>query len=192
MLIDSGTGNGFSAGVDNTNKLQTRAVTKDGALEASIDGNAYALTSGSITLTSATSSAVLWFQNEEEFPLIMERVVFGAGVSTGGTGPCTITSQINPTGLGSGSGTEVIDINSNIGSTQTLTTSESEIGQQGATITGGTSGPAFYFPTELTSSFNSTVTIPKGSGIAFAVIPPTGNTSLAVSITLNVFRPLEV
>jgi hypothetical protein len=191
MQIESGIGNGRLLAVDDTNRAKVRAVTESTAIEAATEGEQFIITSGSITLTNASASAVLWFQNEQDYDLIMDRIIFSAGVSTGGTtNVCTIASKINPTGLTSGASTEAIDINSNFGSTKTLDTSSSEVGAQGATIDGGNNGPAFYFPDKLTSTFETQVVLQKGTGIAFTVTPPTSNTSLAVSIAINVHRAL--
>ena len=138
---------------------------------------------------NAASSAVLWFQNVESFDLVLDRIVFTANASTGGTTDfCSVAVTINPTGLGSGSGSEAIDINSNFGSSRTLITTSSEIGQTSATVTGGSPGPSFVFKDEITSTFDTFVVMPKGTGIALAVTPPASNTSLAVSIALNVHK----
>lgn len=193
MIIQSGTGNGNDAGVDDTNRLLSRSVVEFGSAEAAEDGNGFLITSGLVTLTNAASSAVFWFQNEDPFELIMSRIIFSAGVSTGGTtNMCTLVGSINPSGLGSGSGNSVTAINSNFGSSNPLTLTSSEVGQQGATVTNGTTGPTFYFPDKLTSTFDSQVIIPQGTGIAFSVVPPASNTSISVAVSINVYKLVHI
>ena len=116
----------------------------------------------------------------------MDRILFTAGVSTGGTtNVCQVSATISPTGLGSGSGNPVLVVNANLGSSKTLETSSSEIGAEAATITGGSSGPTFQFPDKATSIFESRVTMPPGTGLAFSVTPPASNTSLVCFLGIN-------
>ena len=46
----------------------------------------------------------------------------------------------------------------------------------------------FFFQDKLTSTFDSRVVIPRGSAIGFAVTAPASNTSLAVSVAINVHK----
>lgn len=189
MQIESGAGQSYVLEIDKTLRAKTRSVIESGAVEAAVDGHQFIVTSGNVTLTSASASAVFWYQNEEDFSLLMDRIIFSAGVSTGGTtNVCAVNATINPTGLGSGSSTEIIDVNSNFGSSRKLDTSSSEIGAEAATVTGGTAGPGFQFPDKLTSTFGTQIFMPKGTGIAFAVTPPASNTSIVVSVGINVHK----
>ena len=191
QIID-GTGTGKRTKVDSTNHLAVRSITEAESLEGAIDGNQYIVTSGGMALTSATASAVLYFENNEEFPLILNRIIFGAAVSTGGTtNVCAVSVTVNPTGLGSGSGNPAVGINSNFGSSNTLTLTSSEIGQEAATVTGGSAGPTFFFPDKLTSTFPSEIVLPKGSSIAISVTPPASNSSLVVAASINVHKFIE-
>lgn len=193
MQIESGVGNGYKASVDTTNRIATRSIVEGGEIEAAVNGDQYYVTSGSVTLTNAAESAVIWYQNEEEFSLLLDEIIFGAAVSTGGTtNVCALSVTINPTGLTSGSSTEVIDLNANIGSSKTLITTSSEIGAQGASVSGGTQGPIYYYPDKLTSVFEANAIIPRGTGIAISVTPPASNTSLAVNVSFRVHKLIGV
>ena len=191
QIID-GTGTGKRAKIDSTNHLATRSITEKESLESAVNGNQYLVTSGGMALTSAAASAVLYFKNAEDFPLVLNRIIFGAAVSTNGTtNVCAVAVTVNPTGLGSGSGNPAVGVNSNFGSSNTLTLTSSEIGQQGATVTGGTAGPTLFFPDKLTSTFDTDIVLPKGSSIAIAVTPPASNTSLVVAASINVHKLIE-
>lgn len=193
MIIEDGTGLGYRSKVDDTNRLKTRSVTELGSGEAASLGNSFILTSGSVNFTNAAESAIFWYQNEDDESLLMSGILFSPGVSTGGTtNSIKVVAKINPTGLGSGSGSELIDVNSNFGSSKTLITTSSEIGQQGASITGGDPGPTFYFKDKETTLLETQVFIPKGTGVAFSVTPPTGNTSIDIALTLRVHKFLGV
>jgi hypothetical protein len=189
--IEDGSGAGYRAKVDSTNKLNTRAVIEDSSIEAAINGEQFFVTSGGINLTSASASAVLYYKNEESYPLLMDRIVFGAGVSTGGTtNSCTIAIKVNADGLSSSAGT-LTAVNSNFGSAKTLTVTNSEKGAEAATVTNGTTGPTFFFPDKLTSVFESRVILEPGNSVAISVTPPASNTSLLVAATINVHKFIE-
>jgi hypothetical protein len=191
MIIENGGGGASAkAKVDSlTNRLWTRAISEPEAVEAAIEGDQFIITSGAVTLTSASASAVFYYQNDESVNLIMSRIVFSAGVSTSGTtNVCNVAAKINPTGLGSGSGSDLSIINSNFGSSKTLTATNSEIGAEAATVTGGSAGPSFFFPDKLTSTFDTFVILEPGSSIAFTVTPPASNSSLLVSVAINAHK----
>ena len=59
-IILDGTGFGYTAKVDNTNRLDVRSVTEPAIVEAAENGDAYFITSGSITLTNTANSDRDW------------------------------------------------------------------------------------------------------------------------------------
>ena len=188
-IIEDGSGSGFSAQVDSTNKLEVRSTTQAANVEASINGDGYFVTSGAINLTSASASAMLWFQNADEFDYLIDRLIFGAGVSTGGTtNMCVVAAKINATGIGSGSGNPLTAINTNFGSKNQPTLTSSEIGAEAATITGGTPGPTFFFPDKITSTIDTRIILPKGTALAFTVTPPASNSGMLAAVTLNISK----
>lgn len=187
--IKDGTGKGYLAKVDGTNKVQTRSVTEPGNLEACVAGEAYVITSGTITLTSASESAVLYYQNDEDVDIILTRYNIGIKSTTSGTDTfATMTVYAsNVTSMSDGSGNAALIVNSNIGSSKTLVTTNSERGIEGASIN-GTAGLNLFVPIERSTFITLNVVIPKGSAMGFSITPPTANTSIDVSLGLNVHK----
>ena len=186
MIIQDGTGNGHEAAVDDTNRLLTRCVTESGDIEATELGDHYALTSGAITLTSTSASAMLFFKNNENYPLYVDRVIINTDDSTGGTvDQFILTITYNPEGLSSGSGDSITQVNTNLGSNNTLDLT-SEKGLEGASVTGGSVAGAWRIenPTRM-RVIPIRWWMPKGSSVAISYTPPAGNTSMVAVCALN-------
>ncbi len=182
-----GADNRFVAGVDDTNRLKTRSVSKPEAVDAVLRGDAFSISTGSITLTSDSPSAVMIFTNDEDRDLIVIELGINLGLSTGGTN--TTVAVETAAGLGltmaGGTGVDLNNVNLIIGNPSTLSKT-SEIGQEAATITGGQRGRAFY---NTGSSIDDAVfaVFPKGSTFGVIVTPPTGNTSIEVNFEVTAF-----
>jgi hypothetical protein len=189
MKIKDGSGKNKLAIVDSTQRLYTRSVSEDEWKEATINGDHYAVTSGAITLTSANLSAMLYFKNNEEEDLLIDRIVFNSDDSTGGTVDQFVFTMVkNPDGLGSGSGNDATIVNTNFASPKTLDII-SEKGQEAATVTNGTTiaGWRIENPTRM-RVVNVRLIMPKGSSIAFTVTPPASNTSMVAVVACNVHK----
>lgn len=190
--IRDGVGKGTLAEVDSVNRLMTRGIDSSIALEAANNGDFEFVSSGFVTLTAATESAILWYKNDGEEDLIMDAIMFVAKASTGGTTDyCILSATRNPTAMSGGSGSDPIQINSNLGSSKSLTIS-GEIGQEAATLTGGSPGPSFTFEVKRSSELIRNVIIPSGSSIGFRCTPPAGNTSIEVAISCNLYKKVEI
>jgi hypothetical protein len=189
--IKDGTGSNRRAQVDIYNRLQVDSVTVSEREAVAEEGNAYLIGSGFVTLTSANSSAVLWFKNDNDFDLVITRYLVGVRASTGGT-ENHVRGIIyrNPTAISGGSGSPLLAPNINFGSSNTLTLS-SEIGAEAATLTGGTPLASVVAPVEQLTAEAAATIMPKGSSIGVLIIPPTSNTSLQVSVGLNAHKRLE-
>lgn len=189
MKILDATGKGYGSKVDVTNRLSTRAVTEEGWVEAVIEGDHYALTSGVVTLTAATASAMMWIQNDGDAALLVDRIILNTDDSTGGTLDQFIFNIVkNATAMASGSGNPITQVNTNWGSNKTLTLS-SEIGQEAATLTGGTvvAGWRIENPTRH-RVMNVRFYIPKGTSVGFLITPPASNTSMAAVVAINAHK----
>ncbi len=190
--IEDGTGLGYTTKVSEGNRLLTDGVTRSEREEEAIKGEAYLIGTGFVTLTSANQSAVLYFQNDNDFSLVVTKFLISVRASTGGT-ENHIRGVIvkNPTGITSGAATDLLAPNINFGSSNTLTLT-SEIGAEGAALTGGSSFAAVVAPVEAITTEGSSTIIPKGSSIGVNIIPPPSNTSLQVSVGINAHRLPEV
>jgi hypothetical protein len=186
MIIENGVGDCRPAKVDKTNKLLVRSVIEDGAFEAVMDGNHYAITSGAITLTGTVSNAMLYFKNNENFPLVIDRVIVNTGDSTGGTiDEFILTSTFNPNGLVSGGGVDVTQVNTNLGSSNSLSIT-SEKGADGATVDGGSTAGAWRIENPTRHRYiDVRWFLPKGSSVALSYTPPASNTSMVAVCAVN-------
>ena len=186
--IEDGTGNGYLAQVTDVNRLKTDTVQRTEREETAISGDAYLIGSGFVTLTSANQSAVLYFQNDNDFDLVITRFLVGVRASTGGTENHVRGIIIkNPTAMSGGSSTALLAPNINFGSSNTLTLT-SEIGAEAASLTGGSTYAALVAPVESLTSETAATILPKGSSIGVNIIPPPSNTSLQVSVGINAHR----
>lgn len=184
--ILDGTGRSYEAKVDETNRLEVRSVSENGAIEALGAGDHYAITSGSITLTAATESGVLYFINDEEYPIFVDRIIINAVDSTGGTvDAITFRIHKNPTGMTSGAATDATQVNTNFGSSNQLAIT-SEKGAEGATVDGGSTAGSWQIenPTRM-RIIPVRLFIPKGASLGFSVTPPASNTSMAITTAVN-------
>ena len=89
-----------------------------------------------------------------------------------------------------GTGNPLIINNVNFGSSNTLNV-DSEIGQTGALLAGGSAYLATVAPTENLTAEDAATVIPKGSSLGVFITPPPGNTSIEVSIGINLHKLTE-
>jgi len=186
--IQDGTGSSKKAKVSNSNRLFVESVTRSEREEEALLGEAYIVGSGFVELTTTGTSAVLYFKNNEDEDLVVTRFLIGVKKSVGGT-ENFITGIIykNPTSMVSGTGNPLILNNVNFGSSNTLNL-DSEIGQTGALLAGGSAYLATVAPTENLTAEDASTIIPKGSSIGVFITPPPGNTSIEVSIGINLHK----
>jgi hypothetical protein len=189
--IQDGTGSSNKVKVSNSNKLFVESVNRSEREEEALLGEAYNISTGFITLTSANQSSLLFFKNNEDLDLVISEFLIAVRNSTAGTtNHIRVDIVKNPTSMGSGSGTDLNINNVNFGSSNTIN-SDNEIGQEGSTLNGGTIYLPLVVPIEnLTTEVASTI-LPKGSSIGVNIIPPTSNTSLDVSIDIKLHKLTE-
>jgi len=186
--IQDGTGSSKKAKVSNSNRLFVESVTRSEREEEALLGEAYIVGSGFVELTTTGTSAVLYFKNNEDEDLVITRFLIGVKKSSGGT-ENFVTGIIykNPTSMVSGTTNSLILNNVNFGSSNTLNI-DSEIGQTGALLAGGSAYLATVAPTENLTAEDASTILPKGSSIGVFITPPPGNTSIEVSIGINLHK----
>lgn len=185
MQLEDGSGKGYLARVDETNRVRTRTVSESEQNEQASLGLAYSIPSGFITLTNTAESAIFWLRNDESQDLLITRFLASVRKSTGATeNHARVLIYYNPTGMTSGTSTSLTPVNLNFGSSNTLSNT-SEIGQQGAALTGATLFGGFVIPTESLTSESSSIVLPKGAAIGVTCVPPAGNTSLQVGVGIS-------
>jgi len=178
-MLRSGDGKGFLARVDGNLRLNTHSVTHTASAQANLDGDAYNINTGIITLTDAADTPILYVKNNESRPLFIEAIAVGVGPSTGGSGGVPkITVIRNPTAGTTISNANAVDINSNrnYGSASTLTV-DAYKGATGETMTDGDDHIIFFQNSNgrLFASINEI--LPKGSSIGVKLDPQASNTS---------------
>ena len=189
-VIKSGS-SGDTAEVDTSNRLQTFATSQTNATSQALIGDSYNINTGTINLTSANSSALLYLKNTDTVTWTVGRVFYNAEVSTGGSGGWLAEVAANPTaGTLISGGTAFLPYNFNFGSAKQLTSTCLK-GAEGSTATGGTQGAvSTIIPasgTRVLIPFDSVVLEP-GSSLAVIITPPTGNTSMDIQVGVNLYR----
>lgn len=189
-VIKDGTGTGNTAQVDNKNRMRTFATTETGGTEAAFSGDLYNVNTGTVALTTANESALVYMKNTDSVPWVFNRVFYNAGPSTGGSGDFKADVIANPTtGTLISAGTALTAHNLNFGSSQTLTSTTLK-GVEGSTVTDGTVRVSTIIPaagTRVLISFDSIILEP-GSSIAVAITPQTGNTAMNIQVGFNLYR----
>jgi len=188
MATIKGGDNRYTASVDNTNRLLTRTVARDDAVDAGVSGDAYFILVPEIVLTSANPSAIYVYQNDENRDIILKSSVTSAGQSVGGTNQ--IYQSFRQSGIGlslvGGIGVPVPTINVIFGNNKTLENT-SELGQEGATVVGGGPSSPLFFTTGNQIVNEVFIIIPKGVSIAGIITPPPGNTSMPLTLLIEAY-----
>ena len=185
-IIKDGSGSSYSAKANGNNRLYTNAVTISEGEQANKIGNAYNLNTGTITLTDAVDTPVMYVKNNENQALHITAIAVGLGPSTGGSGGIPMISIIrNPTTGTIVSGATDIDIDSNrnYGSANTLAI-DAYKGATGSTMTDGATSLFFFQPSNGRLFASIDEVVPKGASIGVRFDPQASNTSQDVYCAL--------
>jgi len=184
---DAATGGIHPVGVTADNQLKTFSVARDIFTQINIEGDAYNINTGDITLTNTTQTPVLYLKNNETKDLVVTAIAVGLGTSAGGTATEAVKVHVirNPTVGTIVDNATSVDINSNrnYGSTNTLTV-DAYKGATGNTMTDGDNHIEFYQPDFGRLFAGVDEIIPKGRSIGVKITPPTGNTGLELYVAL--------
>lgn len=191
MFILKSGDSGNTAKVDDKNRIQAFSTSQTEATSRALEGNSYNINTGTITLTSANTSALMYLENTDTVDWTVARVFYNAEASTGGTGGWLAEVAANPTdGTLLSGGTAFEPVNFNFGSVKTLTATCLK-GAEGLTATGGTQGAVSTIVpasgTRVLIPFDSVILTP-GSSMAILITPPTGNTSMDIQVGVNLHR----
>lgn len=192
QIID-GAGNEYSAEVSANNRLFTDTVSRPQLEYACITGNAYNVSTGSISLTADTESAIWYFTYTGDNTLIISEILVILGASTGGTGNGIITILKNPQNGTIVSGAVSVSSFSNRDfSSANVLTSTTYKGAEGNTFTDGTNFA-------VTSRDNSAqivafdaapIVLRRSNSIGVKYTPPSGNTSQSIIVASTMFEEL--
>ena len=187
ITVQDGTGSGKSARVNSGNRLYTRGVDSTEGQQANLNGQAFNINTGYITLTNAVDTPVLYLKNNEDFDLIIEAIAVGIQPSTGGvsTEEPYITVVRQPSSGTIISNATAVDINSNrnYASSNSLDV-DAYKGATGNTISGGED----HLLIQQSDGGRAFATIdgvlPKGTALGVKIKPPTSNTSMDVYVAV--------
>ena len=77
MIIENGAGDSKKLRINGRNEAMVFSVTESEAQASAELGDAYNINTGEITLTTSTSSALLYFKNDEDTDVIIESIAMG-------------------------------------------------------------------------------------------------------------------
>lgn len=188
QIVD-GAGKGYGAKVDRHNRLHVDAITF-GRSEQEVElGNGYNINTGTINLTSANKSAILYFKNDEVHDIVITNMFYVLGGATT-DGDTLVTVLRNPTTgtiVDNATAADMDSVNRNFGSNQTVD-SLAYKGVEAYTFTNGSKVIESIVQSGKRHILNvGDIVLPKGSSIGFDLTPPTGNTDMDVQIAFSYF-----
>ena len=117
-IIQDGTGRGFQAEVSSRNELKTVSSTLSTFERATIEEEAFNINTLFLPYTIGADSALLFVQNNEAQPIILQGWFIG---TTGGSGGDPIVQVFGGvTGFSAGTPVDVPVVNRNVGSARTF------------------------------------------------------------------------
>ena len=146
LRLKDGTGSGYTAQVDNRNRVATLATTQAVSTQRSLDGFGYNLNTGKIALTDGSEAAVFYMKYTGTTKFHVTRIVIGLGILSG-----TVSESVemfvksNPSAGTIVSDAVGVDMNANrdFSSANTLPADVFK-GGQGKTITDGEDAFLFF------------------------------------------------
>lgn len=184
MLID-GTGQGYRAKVSSNNRLITASVIRSEAEQAAVDGNLYFANSPIITLTSGSGSGVFYIKNNEDVDVSILQCVITVGYSNA-TGAVLVGGSRNTAGgtVESG-GTAGTFTNQDFGSSSTIDM-DVFFGTEGSALGTPTTSGAYVAQGTQFETVASRIVLGPGNSFGVQVTPPSGNTSMDLTLRILV------
>lgn len=184
--IRDGTGKGYLAKVNANHRMYANAVTQTEIVQATKKGRSYNINTGTIELTNATQTPVLYLKNNESEAIHIDALAVGLGPTTGGSGGIpSIVVVRNPTTGTIIDGATDVDMNSNrnYASSNTLDALAYK-GATGNTMTDGDDHILLYQTTSSRLLASIDNMIPTGSSLGVKITPQAGNTSMNCYVAL--------
>lgn len=187
--IEDGTGSGNRAQVDSDKRLHVNSVSRTQLEQAVLLAEAYNVSTGSISLTTANESGLFYIKYTGSDPLVIKEILIILGDSDG-TGNGLVKIQKNPS-----DGTIISNavlpsavINRDFSSSNELDATIYK-GAEGDTINSGqvfaiTSRDVFDDPITFDAA---PIVLKKGNSLSVSYTPPTGNTSQTVVVAGTFF-----
>ena len=190
--IKDGTGTGNRVKVDIDNRIHALAVSKSSEQQGAIDGNTYNINTGTITLTDASESGLLYLKNTSEAKrIVISTVGYLIGNSTAGAGDLELTIVKGVTGGTLVDAASAVAINSNKNlSVSTQLSATAYKGAQGVTLTGGSDMYKSLLASAATRYVIATGDLILGPNdvIGIKITPQTSNTSMGIQVFLSIIE----
>ena len=176
-------------GVTNEKRIMTDALVESLLEHAASEGRSFNINTGTISLTTATKSAVLYLKNNGDNDLLIKSIGYLIGNSTNGVGDLIPEVIINPSeGTIVSDETPVdININKNFGSSKTLAV-DAYKGGEGKTITDGGLAYGSLLSSDAVRYIIATglIILPKGASIGINITPQASNTAMDLQVFMSV------
>lgn len=188
--INDGTGQGWIAKVDSTNRLKTRSISENGRVEGSANGETFIIGSPFLTQGGTAENGLLYFKFDEDMAFYATTFSSQARFTTGGTTSNYLIQayrDISPSAL-TGTWVDTTPLNLNFGSSNALAGTFKWGSPTGATGFSGNPIIQLGFPINTFNQIESALVFPKGSSILLTVTPPSGNTSMPVNFNITVSK----
>jgi len=186
-------GGGTTAKIDTKGRQKVFSTSQPEESTAALSGDTFVISSGDITLTSATESGVLHIENTDNVPWIVTRLFFNGAASASGVGHWRVRiTKDSKAGTLISNAVVTVTSNLNLGDPKTLTGIFFK-GVEGDTLTDGTTFINTIVPTapfRLLIQDNPLVMEP-GSRASVAIIPPASNTSFLLQAGFVIIRFVE-
>lgn len=179
-IIEDGAGTGYTARVNSDNRLFTFAESVPAGTVASANKKMWGVSTGNITLTSANTSGIAYLKYAGVHALVIPRITFTTGASTGGSDNATwVVRQNSTTGTLVSNATALTTLNRNFSGTSGSLTGSQFKGVEGATVTNGTEVGSLSLGAGIfTLDINDfPYVLENGNSISVEVTPPASNTS---------------
>ena len=180
MFLEDGAGKSFLAKVDDNQRLFVRSIGQTESQNAVDKGDSFSISTGTINYTA--TGTLLYIKNNEDRPLVIDRVLIGIKAATVSEMP-EIVAYRNPT-----SGDLISDAtavssneNRNFGSNKTLSADVYK-GKSGGTVVGDSiilvyQNPQSFIPYTLD------IVLPKGASFAIEIVPNLSSGSLDCTVS---------
>jgi hypothetical protein len=178
-------GNGTTANINDKRELKVFSVQESESQAAVEVGDAYNINTGDIGCAGDTT--LLYFKNDEDYPVFIEAFAVGIKGSTI-TDQATVTWINNPTGGDLITDATAVSMNQNrlVGSSKSLkSTTFAYKGKVSGTITGGSDAAQFYMGNNSRLFATINFEIERGSSIAIKLTDTTTGGNAYAALILH-------
>lgn len=179
------------AKVNKEGRLNVRAISATEVEHSVEEGDAFQVYTGVINIANDSRTALLYIKNDDTSDIFLTSATIGTRPSTGGTDSVILVESVGgvlPTDAIVVSGTDTPAINRNGGAPRQFAGVVKKGPTASAVSAVSVSGVLSDFTLER--QLEVTNIIPKGGSLALEVVPPTGNTSLDITLSVG-FHILE-